>query len=130
LGYGFITSGTVTINFPALTTIAPLLVTATKQNHVATQMSVQVGSGALSLSDQTIEVNMYPNPSKETVYFNVNSSESVKFEVISALGQVLSSSTIESNSWTYSVNELPQGVYYARISTSTGVQMLSFQVTK
>ncbi|MFN6083426.1 MAG: T9SS type A sorting domain-containing protein, partial [Fluviicola sp.] len=73
---------------------------------------------------------MYPNPSKETVYFNVNSSESVKFEVISALGQVLSSSTIESNSWTYSVNELPQGVYYARISTSTGVQMLSFQVTK
>ncbi|MFN6077320.1 MAG: C25 family cysteine peptidase [Fluviicola sp.] len=130
LGYGFITSGTVTINFPALTTNAPLLVTATKQNHVATQMSVQVGSGALSLSDQTIEVSMYPNPSKETVYFNVNSSESVKFEVISALGQVLSSSTIESNSWTYSVNELPQGVYYARISTSTGVQMLSFQVTK
>ncbi|MFN6086302.1 MAG: C25 family cysteine peptidase, partial [Fluviicola sp.] len=48
LGYGFITSGTVTINFPALTTNAPLLVTATKQNHVATQMSVQVGSGALS----------------------------------------------------------------------------------
>jgi gingipain R len=130
LGYGFITSGTVTINFPALTTNAPLLVTATKQNHVATQMSVQVGSGALSLSDQTIEVSMYPNPSNETVYFNVNSSESVKFEVISALGQVLSSSTIESNSWTYSVNELPQGVYYARISTSTGVQMLSFQVTK
>ena len=130
LGYGFITSGTVTINFPALTTNAPLLVTATKQNHVATQMSVQVGSGALSLTEQTVEVSMYPNPSNDRIYFSVNASEKVNFEVISALGQVLSSSTIESNSWTYSVNELPQGLYYARISTSTGVQMLSFQVTK
>jgi gingipain R len=128
LGYGFITGGTVTINFPALTTNAPLLVTGTKQNHVATQVAVQVGSGSLSLNEQTIHVAMYPNPSNDRIYFNVNATDKVTFDVISAVGQVISSSVNDSNSWSYAVNELPQGVYYARISTSSGVQMLSFHV--
>lgn len=128
LGYGFITGGTVTINFPALSTNAPLLVTATKQNHAATQTTVQVGNGPLNLNELDLEVSMYPNPSNELIHFNTSIVGNVNFEVISALGQVISSSAIESGAWTYSVANLPQGVYYARIVHSTGVKMLSFQV--
>ncbi len=130
LGYGFVSGGTVTINFTALTTNDPLLITATKQNHAATQMSVQVGTGALNLNEQTIDVSMYPNPSTDKIYFNVNTNEKVNFEVVSALGQVISSSVVEANSWTYSVSDLPQGLYYVRIEHSNGVQTRSFQVLR
>lgn len=130
LGYGFIQNGSVTINFSALTSNQPLVVTATKQNHVATQQAVQVGSGPLGISNDEIVFQVYPNPTNDVVYFNVSLTQDVQFEVVNISGQVLASQKIENAIWSYDVNELPQGLYFARIIHATGVQTVPFQVVK
>ncbi len=130
LGYGLISGGSVTINFNTLSTIDPLLVTATKQNHAVTQTVVQVGNGPLQLDEVQYVVNMYPNPTSDKLNFNINTSGKITFEVVSTIGEVISTSQTESNSWTYDASELPQGMYYVRVIHANGVQTLSFQVVK
>lgn len=130
LGYGMIENGTVTINFSALTSNQPLVVTATKQNHVATQQVVQVGNGPLGLDNEQIVFDVYPNPARELIFFNANLVQDAQFEVVNLTGQVLTSKKVETDTWTFSVSELPQGIYFARMIHATGVQTVSFQVVK
>jgi hypothetical protein len=130
LGYGMIENGTVTINFSALTSNQPLVVTATKQNHVATQQVVQVGNGPLGLDNEQIVFDVYPNPARALIFFNANLVQDAQFEVVNLTGQVLASKKVETDTWTFSVSELPQGMYFARMIHATGVQTVSFQVVK
>lgn len=130
LGYGMIENGSVTINFSALTSNQPLVVTATKQNHVATQQVVQVGNGPLGIDGEEVVFLAYPNPAINTIHFNVSLTQDVHFEVVSLAGQVLSSQKVDSATWSYDVVELPQGLYFARIIHATGVQTVPFQVVK
>lgn len=130
LGYGMIENGSVTINFSALTSNQPLVVTATKQNHVATQQVVQVGNGPLGIDGEEVVFLAYPNPAINTIHFNVSLTQDVHFEVVSLAGQVLSSQKVESATWSYDVVELSQGLYFARIIHATGVQTVPFQVVK
>lgn len=130
LGYGFIENGTVTVNFSALTSNQPLIVTATKQNHIAKQQVVQVGNGPLGLNHEEVVFQAYPNPANNMIHFNVSLTQEVVFEVINVTGQVLSSEKMENTTWSYAVNDLPQGLYFARIIHASGVQTVPFQVMK
>ncbi len=130
LGYGFVSGGTVTITFDALTTDAPLVVTATKQNHVSTQNVVQVGSGPLSLSDDVISFTIYPNPAQSTIYFDASLAQDIHFEIMNMAGQSIHSQQINGGEWSYDVQSLPQGMYFARIQHSGGVVTRPFQIVK
>lgn len=130
LGYGMIQNGSVTISFSPLTSNQPLVVTATKQNHVATQQVVQVGNGPLGIDSNEISFQFYPNPASQWIQFNASHAQNVYFEVVNLTGQVVSSQKVESTTWSYDVAELPQGWYFARIIHASGVQNVPFQIVK
>jgi gingipain R len=130
LGYGFISNGFVEISFDAINSNLPLIVTATKQNHVASQQVVQVGNGPLGLSEDELEIQVYPNPASQLIHFNVSLTQDVRIEIVSVSGQVLSDAKVQGGTWNYSVEELAQGMYFARIIHPSGVQTVSFQVKK
>jgi hypothetical protein len=73
---------------------------------------------------------VYPNPARELIFFNANLVQDAQFEVVNLTGQVLASKKVETDTWTFSVSELPQGMYFARMIHATGVQTVSFQVVK
>lgn len=130
LGYGHILDGTVNISFDALITNDPLIITATKQNHVATQQVVQVGNGPLNLTDEFINVSVYPNPASETIFFEATMASNVEFQIFSTSGQLLGSEKIEGSAWSYSISALPQGMYFVRVFHDGGVQTIPIQVLR
>lgn len=130
LGYGIISGGIVTINFDALISDDPLLVTATKQNHLATQQAVQVGNGPLSIYDDELTFQVYPNPASSQIIFVTTISQGITFELVSTTGQILDQKIISDAQWMYSIDHLEQGMYFARITHENGVQVVPIQVIR
>jgi subtilisin family serine protease len=68
----------------------------------------------------TIEVNIYPNPSKETVFIKYRSVEQLQLSVYNTLGQLVYNTILPpaaiSQVRTLSLNHLAQGIYFFRCS--------------
>ena len=81
-------------------------------------------------NSSTLEVTLYPNPTKTKLQVNIESDKdaTVQYEIISQQGQIqLSSSwTVQegANSKSFSVTNLPTGQYFLRISLSNKEQSI------
>lgn len=76
-----------------------------------------------NLSKETIQVNLYPNPTSE--YLNVFISDKIKKgqgKIINLSGQVLESFQTEEENTTYifDVSRLPSGIYFLKIQDDKG----------
>lgn len=70
----------------------------------------------LSTNDFTLnDVKMYPNPVKNTLYFDLNSQEKTIIEVYSVLGKKVISKTLIGSNYINTTN-LSQGIYIVRIT--------------
>ena len=68
LGFGTANGGSVTINFPALTSNLPLTVTATKQNYTPYQGNITVADGPAGIYNQELEgIKIFPNPASNVL---------------------------------------------------------------
>ncbi|MGE0567240.1 MAG: T9SS type A sorting domain-containing protein, partial [Bacteroidia bacterium] len=76
-------------------------------------ITVSPCTGLQSLSPNSLEVSVYPNPFKDELHVNVN--EAVSVNVYNALGQKVISEKI-SSAQNLNTTELPQGVYIIKVA--------------
>lgn len=84
LGRGIVSGGKATVNFPAITSDEPLLVTATKQNHRPYQGNVAIGDVASSAG-----ILVYPNPAQDQLTVEFTSESQSKITLIDVTGKVV-----------------------------------------
>ncbi len=71
LGHGYVSNGTVTVNFPALTSMDDVLITGVRQNYLPYQGTVTVsGVGVEEVAHENISI--YPNPATDLVQITSN----------------------------------------------------------
>jgi gingipain R len=120
LGTGYASGGSVTITFTALTSDAPLIVTATMQNYGAYQHSVQVGNGSLGLDALFAEnVQVYPIPASNQLNISWNSiAPNTHVELINLDGKVVAQENISGTGKLHQsvdVSKLTSGIYFINI---------------
>lgn len=84
LGRGTVSGGKVTVNFPAITSDEPLLVTATKQNYRPYQGNVAIGDVASSAG-----ILIYPNPAQDQLTVEFTSESQSKITLVDVTGKVV-----------------------------------------
>ena len=86
-------------------------------------------TGTVAVEETVVETSVFPNPASDFVTFsaieNIN-----KVEVFNLVGQLVYTSTPDNNKVMVNVNNLPNGVYVARMHTATGVSNQKFNVVK
>lgn len=119
LGKSMSSGGSATVNFAALTTNDPILVTVTKQNHIAYQDAVQVGNGPVGIDENNDMFTVYPVPAQDLLTVQTTSSTLETIEVIDMNGVVVSTISAEKNGvTTFSVAGLSSGNYIVKFSGS------------
>lgn len=71
----------------------------------------------LGVADNTIDISVYPNPTKDFV--NINVSNAAHFEVYSAFGQRLLSGELTPNEKQIDFSNFSKGIYYVRLGNET-----------
>ena len=72
---------------------------------------------ALGIDTPKQAIGFYPNPTKNTIYFNV--SEPVLFELFSPLGQRILKGRLTKENQQIDLTHFPTGIYYLRIKNKT-----------
>lgn len=90
LGSGIASGGSVTINFPALTSNQPLVVTGTMQNFKPYQGVITVADGPAGIEENELEgINVYPNPATNELNVAWNNSTPTSIELRDLSGKVV-----------------------------------------
>ncbi len=84
LGKGTVLGGAVTVNFPALTSDLPLLVTATKQNYKSYQGNVLIGDASVSGG-----IVVYPNPADQQLIIDLQSETEAIVTFVDVSGKIV-----------------------------------------
>jgi len=117
LGTAMSSGGGATVNFPALVTNDPILVTVTKQNHISYQDAVQVGNGPVGLNENLDLFTVYPVPTADQLTVQTNSSSLETIELLDMNGVVVASIKASNNGTTnISVGHLAAGNYVMKLS--------------
>lgn len=113
LGRGTVSGGTVTVDFPVLTSTDPLLVTATKQNYRPYQGNVNVTDGVTS------GILIYPNPADKELMIELNSESESTVTFIDVTGKVVKKVSVGSGAVHSSINvsSLAAGIYQLLIES-------------
>lgn len=121
LGKSSSNGGVATVNFPALTTNDPILVTVTKQNHATYQHAVQIGNGPLGVNENLDLFSVYPVPSNGNMTVQTNATELTTIEMLDMNGVVVYTQAASSNgTTTLAVNHLAAGNYIMKF-TGNGI---------
>ena len=79
-------------------------------------MTFTTDESSLSDVENTIEVNLYPNPAKEKVYLETKGFENEAKAMLSDLqGRILKEIEINSERIEINLNTLSSGVYYLKV---------------
>ena len=83
---------------------------------VTTSINVQnTGTGTLSVADGGNNVQLYPNPVKNTLTIERNNSDNVTIELYNINGLLIGTTHTESRTTTLNVGELSSGSYFVKI---------------
>lgn len=77
--------------------------------------------------DISTTVDVFPNPTKETIFFSVVDQQIQKAVLVNSLGQVLLSKTINGNSGKLSIANFPDQLYWLKLHTKKGVLIRPIQ---
>ncbi len=116
LGTGLANGGSVNINFTALTSNQPLIVTATKQNYKPYQGNIVVADGPAGLNTiQSVnDITVYPNPATDVVNINWNGTTPSNVKIMDLSGKVVytaATNDLNANTTTINTSSLTAGVY-------------------
>jgi hypothetical protein len=75
-------------------------------------------ASALSVNDpETIAIDLYPNPAKESISFRMHNAENAVVEIYDNMGRMVVKSEISKTQNTCNVSQLSTGVYVVKIHT-------------
>ncbi|SHK10455.1 Por secretion system C-terminal sorting domain-containing protein, partial [Reichenbachiella agariperforans] len=109
-------NATTDVTFPitASTTVTWTFTDESGNSHTQTQEVVVTECNTLAVTDETIELVVYPNP--VTTSFSISEKNIRELTVLDVSGHILKYFTTSQNK--YDISELPQGVYIIEIQTS------------
>lgn len=70
-------------------------------------------------NEKDLYIELYPNPTKNSLTINTDLSNSLEYEIYSVLGSFISSGKIEANNNTINLSNLPPNVYLLKINNNT-----------
>ncbi|MBB4808252.1 gingipain R [Chryseobacterium defluvii] len=111
LGKGVVDSnGTLTLNFPMLSSPDALMITATKQNYIPYQAPITVS--ALSIEEEHIPTGIYPNPAKDFIYIKgIDISKKPVINIYDKVGRLVISNAEMNNEGKINISILEKGNY-------------------
>ncbi|RJE72805.1 T9SS type A sorting domain-containing protein [Reichenbachiella sp. MSK19-1] len=109
-------NATTDVTFPitASTTVTWTFTDESGNSHTQTQEVVVTECNTLAVTDEKIELVVYPNP--VTTSFSISEKNIRELTVLDVSGHILKYFTTSQNK--YDISELPQGVYIIEIQTS------------
>ncbi len=83
--------------------------------------------GRESIFDSKVDINVYPNPSRNEVFVHANNQVKIeKVQVINSNGQVIRSEVINFETARLQVSDLVDGLYFIRVETASGTTVRKF----
>ncbi|MBC8320204.1 MAG: T9SS type A sorting domain-containing protein [Bacteroidetes bacterium] len=80
-------------------------------------LAIETNTGVINLSDYQIKVKVFPNPSSDFVQFETSESENKRLiSIYNAVGSIISTNNFFESKTNISVNELPSGPYFYRVT--------------
>lgn len=112
LGKGVVNSnGTLTINFPALTSFDDLMITGTKQNYLPYQAAIKV-LVINNNSEEQVFTGIYPNPAKDFIYIKgIDNSQKPIINIYDKTGRLVISNAELNNDGKINITALEKGNY-------------------
>ena len=125
LGFGIVNGGSVSINFPALTSNQPLIVTGTKQNFMPYQGVISVADGPTSINEIILDgVNVFPNPASSELNLAWKNTTPTSIELRDLSGKVVYSNTIIAESkLTIKTTDFASGVYILKVRANNKLKV-------
>lgn len=93
-------------------------------------------TGIKQLTSEKIEVSVYPNPAKNnaTIELNLTKEETITINVLSVMGQVVYSETLNASAGVQTINlnssTWADGIYNVNITTNNGSVSRKLEVIK
>lgn len=87
-----------------------------------------IRSEIVGTDDPSIETQVYPNPAGQMV--NILSNPGFEYEIVDALGRIVSGGKNQEGHLQLKVSDLPAGLYVAKIKTTTGSKSSHFVVSR
>ncbi len=66
------------------------------------------------------QINVYPNPAKNTITVNTKNIDSYQLTVLNTFGQTLIKTSFKDKTYTLPIDGLASGIYYIRVQNSKG----------
>ncbi len=77
---------------------------------------------------QSKNVALSPNPVKDIATFKATEGELNQIEILNIQGQIVKSVILNHNVYSMNMQELTAGVYFARIHSTKGVEVVKLQL--
>ncbi|WP_258541593.1 T9SS type A sorting domain-containing protein [Parvicella tangerina] len=83
---------------------------------------------AVNSNYQTASVKVHPNPT-QTGFLNIESSNKInQVQVVDILGQLVKTEVTDSFNTRLATDDLTNGIYFLRVSTEQGIELIKFEV--
>jgi gingipain R len=130
LGTAIVSGGSVTITFPSINNSAPLLVTATQQNHGIYQGNISINNSSNELnelSDHLMKIYPNPNNGEFVIDYNLTNDANFKLKIENQIGQVILTENV-SNTFNASIKNINlskygKGLFYISIESNSSKQI-------
>ena len=125
-GYSVI-ANTATINSSASGQIEIRLAVddgLTESEEYGYKVNVNTGSGVIHPDvNGNMAIKVFPNPASEFVRFELNPEEACQIDIFSNEGRLIFNKSIDKgqNSFEFTTTGLPDGIYYFKVYSSSGV---------
>jgi uncharacterized repeat protein (TIGR01451 family) len=100
--------------------INPVVMTNTVENKIAQH-------GAVNVVEKLNEPSVYPNPTNDMLYVNLNGNAYNQLDIVNNLGQVLIHKDIEGNTANISTKQLIPGIYQLVLKGDSGVKVMKVE---
>lgn len=95
---------------------------------IRARLTDPVGSSISSVEDGKTELSLYPNPASETLNITSGGEQITNVAIYSASGAIMCASSVNGDSFTCNVSGYTPGVYFARVTTKAGMEVMKFIV--
>lgn len=122
LSSGKIHNGTLTLNFPTLSSNLPLLVTATKQNYIPYQGLIQVGNGPLKVPQVASDLlKVFPNPADAFIEINYQLTQNSQLSIVDFTGKTIENFLLPAgiNTLKLDTKSMARGMYFVHLEHET-----------
>jgi hypothetical protein len=91
--------------------------------------TVQITSGSIVRQTEEIEIELYPNPSKDEINIEIQTG-SYKIEILDGLGRRYINVGFTGNKFKFEISQLNPGIYFCRINNTVSGQTFVRKITK